>query len=467
MTESSTTRSQRQDAAERSARYEQGIEFLFGRINYERRPDLANGPQSFRLGRMQSLLHRIGNPQNDLSCVHIAGSKGKGSTATMVAQILETAGLKIGLFTSPHAHRFEERFTVNGLLPSEEDVNSILDQLQRVTVEMDAEASGGPTFFELATAAGWLYFKKQQVDLAVIEVGLGGRLDSTNVCHPLVSIISSISKDHTRLLGETEALIAREKAGIIKHQIPVISGVLHPEAAAVIHEVADSQNSPIQQLGRELKISAAPPDRNSELILPGWSFDFEHGETSFKDLQLSMPGEHQTRNAALAVAAVMSLKSQGIHVSESHLREGLLSARIPLRVELINRKPILIIDAAHNPASIQALCETLEPVPARKKICLFASSRDKDCAELLRVLDHLFDEFILTAYQENPRAIPIEDLEVIAQRILTTPFTTSPNPTSTLQQALTSASSQDLICATGSFFLAAEIGKAWKLADHS
>ena len=446
-------------------RYLNSLEFLFGRINYERSPNLAKGPQAFSLQKMQTLLERLGNPQNEMPCVHIAGSKGKGSTATMVARTLETAGYRVGLFTSPHAHRYEERFSTNGELASKAEVVAIVDRLRVVTDVMDAEPAGGPTFFELSTAAGWLHFVEKQCQIAVIEVGLGGRLDSTNVCKPLVSIITSISLDHTRLLGETEELIAREKAGIIKAGVPIVCGVQDSGPARVVQEVVAKVQATLFQLGQEFQISPVAPSEQSEQILPAWSFGFSQESFELSDLQLTMPGEHQVRNAALALAALRLLSPHGFDISKKQFREGLLAARIPLRIEVVNLSPIIVIDAAHNPASMQALCQTLQPLKANRRRCLFSTSRDKDCPELLRILDKHFDEFFLTAFQDNPRAVSTQQLTKLAREILTHPFTVCANPEEALHRALLETTTNDLICATGSFFLAAEVEQCWNASE--
>lgn len=442
--------------------YQDAVDFLFKRINFERSPELASGVGAFRLERMKSLLSRLGDPHKSVPCVHIAGTKGKGSTATMVARILECAEKRVGLFTSPHANRFEERFTVNGELATESAVVELVDVLRRVTAEMDRETLGGPTFFELATAAGWLHFQKQNVDIAVIEVGLGGRLDSTNVCHPLVSVISSISKDHTRLLGDTVDLIAREKAGIIKPGVPVVCGVLEPGPQGVIHEVADAVGAPLYQLQRDFTVIPKAPRSGSSELLPAWSFDYCFEGQEFSDLQLKLPGEHQTRNAALAVTVGLLLDRMEQDVKATDIRTGLSRAKIPLRIDVLSEDPVVIVDAAHNPASIAALCETLRDLPQSHKVCVFASSRDKDCVELLRILDGTFSHFLLTAYQENPRAIPIEELGSLAESVLSHSFELLPNPESAMQRAIESACDGSLICATGSFFLAAEVEAWWR-----
>lgn len=441
------------------SRYQESIDYLLSRINYERRPELARGDDSFHLERMRRLLGELGNPQFAVPCVHIAGSKGKGSTATMVARVLEESGLKVGLFTSPHAHRFEERFTVNKRLPDESEVVEIVERLRTACEAVESTIASAPTFFELATAAGWLHFQRQQVDIAVIEVGLGGRLDSTNVCQPLVCIITSISKDHTRLLGDTEELIAGEKAGIIKNGVPVVSGVIRTGPSEVIRQRASQHSSPYFEIGKNFQIQTFEPAAGS---LSPWSFRYESQSYKLDLVRLAMPGEHQARNAALAVTAAKLLSVHGYEIPDAAIAGGLAKAVIPLRIEIVGERPIVLIDAAHNPASIEALCKTLQAHPAEHRLCVFASSRDKDCAELMRILDNSFDQFILCAYQKNPRSIPIDELANIASNVLTKPFEVVADPESAMLAAINAASTDDLICATGSFFLAAEVEEWWR-----
>lgn len=450
-------------ALELETRYQQLLVELFGRINYERSPELAKGAQAFPLARMQGLLDRVGNPQLHVPCIHVAGSKGKGSTATMIARVLEAAGYRVGLFTSPHAQRFEERFTINGTCASVAEVVAILEQLREVTREMDQSSVGGPTFFELATCAGWLHFLNAQVDLAVIEVGLGGRLDSTNLCAPLVSIITSISRDHTRLLGNTEELIAREKAGIIKPGIPVVSGVLQPGPAAVIEEIARQQGAPLSQLETDFEALVSSADERPRQLPTCCRLTYRDRQLELAELPLAMPGEHQVRNAALAVATAFELHRQGYAISPEQIRSGLQRAVIPLRIEVLQQRPLVIFDSAHNHASVQALCESLAAVQATRRTCIFASSRDKETAELLRILGGAFDQFILTAYQENPRAVPVAELLEIAQSVMSVPCEVAATPALAMEQALSAAGEDDLLCVTGSFFLAAEVQSWWNL----
>ncbi|MEW4488443.1 folylpolyglutamate synthase/dihydrofolate synthase family protein [Thalassoglobus sp. JC818] len=442
------------ELVETNRAYQEAIDFLMSRINYESRPDLATSMADFPLARMDRLLTLLGSPQTALPVIHIAGSKGKGSTATMVARILEAAGYRVGLFTSPHAHKYEERITVNGVPASRQEIVQIVDRLKPICQQMDGESKRGPSFFELTTAAGWLHFKEKQASIAVVEVGLGGRLDSTNVCHPEVAVIASISKDHTRLLGDTLEKIAKEKAGIIKDRVPVVSGVTAPGPAEVIESIAEDHQSKLLRLEQELIVSNATPTGPSP---SPWTFDLEIEDLTLKDLTLKMPGEHQVRNAALAVAAVRQLDPARFKITTDHLRKGLESAVLPMRVQTLSTSPTFILDSAHNPASIQALCDTLSSGTYQRRICLFSASKDKDVKELLAILSRNFDHFILTAYQSNPRAVPIDELTRIAENTEGCRFETATDPAAAVTLATEIAGKDDLLCATGSFFFAAEV----------
>ncbi|TWT57623.1 Folylpolyglutamate synthase [Thalassoglobus neptunius] len=442
------------ELTETNRAYQEAIDFLLSRINYESRPDLATSMADFPLARMDRLLTLLGNPQTAQPVVHIAGSKGKGSTAIMVARILEAAGHRVGLFTSPHAHKYEERITVNGVPASRQEIVQIVERLKPICQQMDSESKRGPSFFELTTAAGWLHFQEKQTSVAVVEVGLGGRLDSTNVCNPEVAVIASISKDHTRLLGDTLEKIAREKAGIIKDRVPVVSGVTAAGPAEVIESIAQSHQSKLLRLDRELIVTNASPSGPTP---SPWTFDLEVEDLSLKELTLGMPGEHQVRNAALAVATVRQLDPDRFKVSSEHLRQGLRSAVLPMRVQTLSTSPTFILDSAHNPASIQALCDTLSSGTYQKRICLFSASKDKDVKELLVILSKNFDQFILTAYQSNPRAVPIDELAHIAENTEGCRFETAADPAAAVSRGMEISGSDDLLCATGSFFFAAEV----------
>jgi len=438
-------------------RYRQSLEFLFGRLNFERTPDAATSLQDFKLTRMEEFLHRLGNPQRLIPTVHVAGSKGKGSTSTMIARIAEAAGLNVGLFTSPHIDQFEERFTINGTIASPEEMIELVEQIRPVVDEMEQKSDGqGVTYFELATAMGWLHFLKRKVNLAVIEVGLGGRLDSTNVCSPLVTVITSISRDHTRLLGNTLAEIAREKAGIVKTGIPVVTAVTQLESAGVIQEIAGSHTAPLYRLGTEFQIQSRIRQAAGDFKPACYEVDHSSEFGRLSRLPLAMPGEHQARNAALAVLVIQLLNQRGYQFTEEHIRQGLENAWCPLRIEVLGQAPLLIVDAAHNEASVTALCESLASLRVRRRHLIFATSRDKEVETLLSILNDHFDHFWLTRYCNNPRSVPLTDLEALASRLLSKPWSIQPDPQSALRAATEQAEGDDLICVTGSFFLATE-----------
>jgi dihydrofolate synthase/folylpolyglutamate synthase len=238
--------------------YDEAIEFIYGRINYERVAGVAYSADDGKLERMRRLLKLLGHPEERLPVVHIAGTKGKGSTSVMTAGILSAAGYRTGLFTSPHVSAFEERMVVDGQRPTREHLVDLVNRLLESVETMDAAAvGGGPTYFELATALAWLYFLDQRAEVAVLEVGLGGRLDATNVCHPLVGVITNIRRDHTNVLGSSLAQIAAEKAGIVKPGIPMLSGVAHGPAGDVVKRVCRLQGSPLFRLGAEINWHAS------------------------------------------------------------------------------------------------------------------------------------------------------------------------------------------------------------------
>jgi len=438
-------------------RYQRAIDFLYGRLNFERTPDAAASLQDFKLARMEELLNHLGNPQRQVPTVHIAGSKGKGSTATMIARIAESAGYRVGLFTSPHVDQLEERFTINSETATRDQVIEMVDVLIPIVERMNERYAGqSVTFFELVTALGWLHFLRSEVDLAVIEVGLGGRLDSTNVCNPLVTVITSISRDHTRLLGDTLREIASEKAGIIKPNVPVISGVILEEPAQAIAEIAGRRAAPLYRLGQEFQCHPHHLDSEHPDLPTCYQVDVKSEFGTLENLQLSMPGEHQTRNATLAVVASQLLVQHGFEIGEQQIRDGLQSANCPLRIEIMDRSPLVIIDAAHNAASIAALCDTLKSVSVTRRHVIFATSRDKEVDSLLSILNEYFDQFWLTRYSNNPRTVTLEELEEIASKVLTKPWSLVSDPRSALRLIAETAQPDELVCVTGSFFLAAE-----------
>jgi dihydrofolate synthase/folylpolyglutamate synthase len=462
--------------------YSSALDFLLGRINYERTSTVPYQSAAFKFDRMRRLLALVGDPHLGLKAVHLAGTKGKGSTAAMIASILRASGRSTGLYTSPHLSRIEERIVIDGVPCSEAEFTGLTaelaDAVGRLVREPD-EVDHDPTFFEVTTAMAFLHFARRKVDAAVLEVGLGGRLDSTNVCLPSATIITSISFDHMKQLGNTLAEIAGEKAGIIKPGVPCISGVLKDEPREVIEQIAAERQAPLWQLGREFDYSHAD---SLAAEAPGERLDYFEpvGAESpgLADLRVNLLGKHQAANAALAVAAIHRLNEAGWNIAPQAIRAGLASARIPARIEVVAQNPTVIIDVAHNVASIAALVAVLTArFAARRRWLVFASSRDKDTAGMLARLLPQFDEVILTQYIENPRAVEPEQLLSLAQDSLPTgpamgrpALHVAPTPSAAWSHVLARAGRDDLVCITGSFFLAAELRPlvlATRLESHS
>lgn len=459
--------------------YATATAFLYGRINYERSRRVPYRSPRFRLARMRQLAERLGNPQRAFPAVHITGTKGKGSTAVMMASVLAAAGYRTGLYTSPHLHQLEERFVLDGRPCEPDALVDVLAQIEPVVRDLDGRTddqgdSLAPTYFEITTAAALLYFQDRQVDVAVLEVGLGGRLDSTNICHPVVSAITTISFDHTHLLGNTLAAIAREKAGIIRPQVPVVTGVTDPEPLQVIAQVAAAQRAPLQVLGRDFDFSYYPPsvvggDGDGDgAPRHGTRLDYAEGceaaRRELKDVSLQLLGRHQAVNASVALAMCGQLRRAGWHLDEAAVRRGLQRAQCPARVEVLSRSPDLILDAAHNPASVAALLETIAQWPPRgPRVLVFGTSADKDAAAMLTQLLPQFDHVILTRYVNNPRGVDPQRLYDQAQVLQQThagrraTLCQEADPESAWRRVQTLITPAHLVCVTGSFFLAAEI----------
>jgi dihydrofolate synthase / folylpolyglutamate synthase len=472
--------------------YQEALGFLYGRINYERNTAIPYRSRDFRLDRMRQLARRIGNPEQALRIVHIAGTKGKGSTAAMIAAALQQAGLRTGLYTSPHLERLEERFVIDGRLCPEDRFVELVQILRPIVEELDDEftrkGGRGPTFFEITTAMALRFFADAGTDAVVLEVGLGGRLDSTNICQPLVAVVTSISLDHTRQLGNTPAKIAREKAGIIKPGVPVVCGVLQPEPRDIIASIARQQAAPLFQLGQDFHCRFRPgrlwadpvsganhrSPTNAECDLQSAAvadsldaLDYvEHvgaRELTLPNLRVGLLGEHQARNAAVAVAALLRLRDAGFAIPDSAILNGLARPLCPARIEVVSRRPPVIVDVAHNVASLAALLDVVrDKFPGRRRTIIFAASQDKDVRGMLELVVPNCDQLILTRYCNNPRSATPEELHRMATEVAgsagrAATLQLAEHPAAAWKQAETAARRGDVVCITGSFFLAAEM----------
>ncbi|HEY7152465.1 MAG TPA: folylpolyglutamate synthase/dihydrofolate synthase family protein [Gemmataceae bacterium] len=422
----------------------------YGLINFEQRTPLA---ADLKLDHMRALLAQLGNPHRRLRIVHVAGSKGKGSTAAMLAAILRRAGYRSGLFTSPHLCRVEERFQVDGQPITTAELTTLLDDVRRA-----ASASPIPyTFFEVATAVGFLHFVRRRVEAAVVEVGLGGRLDSTNVCQPLISVLTSISFDHTALLGDRLASIATEKAGIIKPGSPAVSGVTVPEARAVIERTCRERRAPLRQLGVDFHYTCTP-GRVTATETRRSRVSVTTNCRRWPEFELNLLGDHQAANAAVAVACVEQLRAEDWHLSDAAVAAGLAEVAWPARLEVVGRRPLIVLDCAHNVASAVAMVRTLQAsfAPARR-LLVFASSNDKDVAGMFRVLSPHFAHAFLTRYTNSSRSVPPEHLVELLRANGDLPATICPTTADAYRAARAVADADDLICITGSVFLAGEL----------
>jgi dihydrofolate synthase/folylpolyglutamate synthase len=395
----------------------------------------------FGLAAISGLMERLGNPQDRYRSVLIAGTNGKGSTAAMLASILSRSGLKVGLYTSPHLSDFRERIRINNTLIRKDDLTSLIKEVRGCLKEQ-------VTYFEFTTALAFLYFFREKVDLAVLEVGMGGRLDATNLVDPEVSIITNISLEHREYLGSSLSLIAREKAGIIKRNGICITGATQGAVLAVFTETCTRRKSRLLVLGRDVRVRVAADG----------SFDYKGVHRSFTRLKTPLLGRHQIRNAALALAAAEILGAKGIEISSGQIAGGLNATRWEGRLEILRERPLVIADGAHNPAGISALLKAIAAnFKYRKLIFILGVLQDKDYRAMFRKISSAADSIILTR-PVSDRGLDPERFGAGSPNVLTVA-----RPDEAVRKALSLAGPRDLICAAGSLYLIADVRKFVKL----
>ncbi len=399
---------------------------------------------------MERLLALLGDPHRCFRSVHIAGTKGKGSTAAMLESVLRAAGFRTGLYTSPHLHTFRERIRCGDRMISRRTVAALTGRLRPAVAQVP-----GLTTFEIITGLAFAHFAAMGVEMAVVEVGMGGRLDATNVVHPLVTIITSISYDHTYVLGDTLAAIAGEKAGIVKRGVPVVSAPQPPEALAVVEAVCREKRAPLTLVGRDWTWQPGAAD------LDGQSFSVQPAEGEpINPLWIPLLGEHQLLNATVALAATAQLRRAGLDIPPAAVRGGLRRVHWPGRMEVLGRAPLVIADGAHNAEAARRLAEAIERhLPHRDVILLFGASADKDVAGMWRELLPLAAHVIVVRAAHS-RAADAHDLarQVVAQG--RQPIIAG-SVAQGLDRALGLAGADDVVLATGSLFVAAEARAAW------
>ena len=442
--------------------YEAALAYIETFIDYERSPDFSRQARLYNLDRISLLLRQLGNPHDRLQIIHIAGSKGKGSTASLVASVLTQAGYKTGLFTSPHLITPRERCRIDGELISEAEVASYINSIKPAIEAVSASNFGPVSFFEIYTALAFYYFADKATDFAVIEVGLGGRLDATNVVSPVATVITPIGLEHTAILGETYAEIAREKAEIIKEGCPLALAPQHPEAHTVFEKVANERNAPIVEV-KSHEADCQPICRliqDDDLVPVAQQFDVETDSERYPQLTMPLLGYHQFVNATTAIAAIECLKQIGYTIPKTSVYAGFKNVQWHGRIQRVRSSPLVVLDGAHSPVSMEALCSTLRECFRYDQVIFIVSlMKDKNLAAIGDIVFKTANSVIATQVSDNPRVMPAEAIQDAWSGICRD-VTACPNPGKAIAKALASASPTDLICITGSLYL---VGQALEI----
>jgi dihydrofolate synthase/folylpolyglutamate synthase len=445
--------------------YQQILDYLYSFVDYSLQRSFRYSPEQFDLGRIQALMVALGNPERDYPIIHVAGTKGKGSVASFCASTLRAAGYRAGLYTSPHLEEYTERIQIDGQPIPPSDLVILVEAMKP-----QIEAIPRLTTFEITTALAFLYFKQQGVGAAVIEVGLGGRLDATNVCQPKVAVITSLSYDHTYLLGETLAEIAAEKGGIIKPGVPVVLAPQKDEARLVIERIAAQCQAPLTQVGRDYLFArvAHSLENQTLLVWPAsdqWRLDAfieSGGAHEWEPVRLTIPllGHHQVENAATAYAALQVARQTGLMVAETAIHQGFSEVYWPARFEILQGFPPVIIDSAHNRDSAEKLRQALDDYfPGYPVVLVFGASEDKDIHGMFaELLPHVRQ--VVTTKSVHPRAIEPEVLVEMVHKF-GRPARAIPQVDEALEEALGLAEGEAVVLVTGSIFVAASARQAW------
>jgi dihydrofolate synthase/folylpolyglutamate synthase len=429
--------------------YSESVAYLDTYVNYEKLADYRWTQAAFRLDRMFRMLELIDNPHNIYPSVHVAGTKGKGSTCAFTASVLQAHGKRTGLYVSPHVLDLRERISIDGRWITEDEFASAMTDLRPVIEQVEREMIP-TTYFEILTALAMWHFAREKIDIAVFEVGIGGRLDATNVVTPVVSVIATIGFDHMDKLGNTLSAIAQEKCGIVKPGVPVVSAPQLPEPMETIERICAERGCALKVVGRDIRAVAGP----------GQALRFETGAGSYEAERLGIEGVHQRDNAACAIGALEEVQQAGlVQLDGALVSRGLASTSLRARFEVIPGEPVILLDGAHNADSLRSLVDSLKLRPdlaGRRTVAVVGLAADKDLRACLKILSEVADEFILTR-TSNPRAAKPQELLQALGEVSTKPGRVEENIEKAFRAGVESAGEEGLTVVTGSFYLAGDV----------
>lgn len=432
-------------------RYNQALDYLYSFVDYSLKHSSELAKADFNLDRMFALMESLGEPQKKYPIIHVAGTKGKGSVSALCASALRAAGYKVGLYTSPHLEDYTERIRVNGEPISHEQLIELVEEIKPHVAKIPKL-----TTFEITTALGFMAFAKFGVDAAVLEVGLGGRLDATNVVTPKVSVITSLSYDHMAVLGNTLALIAGEKAGIVKDGVPVVSAPQKDEALEVLLRVAKSKNCEFTLVGKDVTFEFVESSLDDGQVLT------VHCLPSTVHLRIPLLGSHQIENAATAYTA---LKASGIAITDEDIQKGFSQVQWRARFEIARLDPPLIFDSAHNQDSFEKLFETLETYfPGKMVYLIFGASEDKNIPGMFAAMKPKIQKLIITR-ADHPRALSVEHIQGLAEQAGVESEAVVPVREALKRALELSSNDGSIVLSSGSMFVTAEVMREWKVLN--
>jgi len=433
-------------------KYQKALDYLYSHIDFSLTRNMRYSEEKFNLDRMYHLMEEIGNPQSDYPVIHVAGTKGKGSVCAMLTSILTHAGYQTGFYSSPHMIDINERIRIGNCLIKNSTVSKYVDYLKKPAGKIKDIST-----FELISAMAFKYFSDQKVDLTVIEVGMGGRLDATNIVQPIISIITKISLDHTKILGNTIPKIAKEKSGIIKKNVPVVLAPQSADAEKTVMHAADEKGARVIDVQKEIEYEVLSFNLDGQRFI----IKFINNSEIFGPFFVPLPGDHQTVNAAVAYAAVTELRKMKWKIPEKAVSDGFAELDWPGRFEVLNKNPLIIIDGAHNEESFLQLKHTIQKyLPGKKLTFIFGASEDKNVKSMLSIINPVVDLLILTN-SNHPRAISCKELANIANGIGIENIAFS-TVEAALDYAVNQINQNSAILASGSIFIAGAVKQIYE-----